>query len=227
MHILKFEVENKDGIYSVLTKKYNVIDYLYPIDVYKRGKFYFILGLHLLDGEASEKDKFCRALKKTKEVIKFEKYEDHVITLIKEQELFYDQIYNPELFHPSPAIIQKGIEKWTVGSWDRENLSKVLSSLEKEKKKFSNLRLDKFGKLKLDEIYFPKLLPKMSSQQKIAFQLALANGYYGYPRKKDLKDLAKIMGVSISTYQEHLRRAEEKLMPLLGNSLKTSIGKND
>ena len=42
---------------------------------------------------------------------------------------------------------------------------------------------------------------------------ASTNGYYRFPRKTNLKKLAKLMNVALPTYQEHLRKAEINLMP--------------
>ena len=41
MWSLKFKVLNKDSIYTLLTAKYKVIDYLYPVDYYKKGNKIF------------------------------------------------------------------------------------------------------------------------------------------------------------------------------------------
>jgi predicted DNA binding protein len=43
--------------------------------------------------------------------------------------------------------------------------------------------------------------------------LAIKNGYYSSPRKINVKELAKISKLSFSTFQVHLRKAEEKLIP--------------
>ena len=37
--------------------------------------------------------------------------------------------------------------------------------------------------------------------------------YYNFPRKTELKDMAKEAGISLSTFREHLRKAEKKIMP--------------
>ncbi|MDP3741951.1 MAG: helix-turn-helix domain-containing protein [Candidatus Micrarchaeota archaeon] len=53
----------------------------------------------------------------------------------------------------------------------------------------------------------------LTQKQLIAFQLACQLGYYKYPRSVSLEQLAKAAKLSYSTYKEHLRRAEEKIMP--------------
>ena len=55
--------------------------------------------------------------------------------------------------------------------------------------------------------------PHLTVKQKKAFELAVNNGYYEYPRKITLSQLASILGISFSTYQKHLRKAEQKILP--------------
>jgi hypothetical protein len=58
-------------------------------------------------------------------------------------------------------------------------------------------------------------LPDLSPKQREAIELAYKNGYYKYPKQTDLDKLSKIMGVGKSTFQEHLKKAEGKLLPYL------------
>lgn len=220
MWSLKFKVFNEDSIYTVLTKKYKVTDYFYPVDVYKRGNGFHILGIHLLEGEDKEKKSFANALKKHKKTVEFEQHDNMLVVLMKEEEKFYELIYDPSLFHPSPAVIKEGYENWDIASYQREKLEKLMHEIEKDKKAFPNFELLNLKKTDLHEIYFPKILPELPEKQKAAFQLALRHGYYTYPRRADLKYLAGIMKISISTYQEHLRKAEAKLLPFFAESLK-------
>ena len=67
----------------------------------------------------------------------------------------------------------------------------------------------------LTDVYFPNVMPKLSKQQKKALELAYENGYYSYPRKSSLEKLAKLAKIGISTFQEHLRKAEIKLLPVI------------
>ena len=67
----------------------------------------------------------------------------------------------------------------------------------------------------LTDVYFPNVMPKVSVQQKKALELAYQHGYYSYPRKIKLEQLAKIAKVGLSTFQEHLRKAELRLLPVI------------
>jgi len=65
-----------------------------------------------------------------------------------------------------------------------------------------------------------KLLAEhLPEQQREAFVLAVQRGYYEIPKKTTLEQLAAEMGISPSTFAEHLRRAEAKLLPFLADAL--------
>ena len=64
---------------------------------------------------------------------------------------------------------------------------------------------------KISDIFLPHIYPKISEKQKEAIELAVKNGYYEYPRKIDVKNLANISGLAFSTFQAHLRKAEQKI----------------
>ncbi|MBI3334087.1 helix-turn-helix domain-containing protein [Candidatus Pacearchaeota archaeon] len=71
----------------------------------------------------------------------------------------------------------------------------------------------------LKEIYFPKVVPELPEKQRQAFRLALKHGYYRWPREADLGKLAQEAGVSVSTFQEHLRKAEARLLPFFAEHI--------
>jgi hypothetical protein len=50
-------------------------------------------------------------------------------------------------------------------------------------------------------------------KQREAVELAIQHGYYDYPRKVEVQELAKMAKLAFSTYQAHLRKAERKLIP--------------
>ena len=210
---LKFKVKNTDIVYTPLTEKYKVVDYMYPVDRYKKGNKIFILSVHVLEGDEKEIKKFSIDLKKHEKVIEFEKEEDRILTLIAEEEKFYELLYNPELYMPSPVLIKEGYEYWSIASWNREILEQLITEIEKWSMKLHDFQLLQLSKGNLKEIYFPKILPVLPEKQKRAFEIAINNGYYKFPRKINLIKLAKVMKVSTQTFHEHLRKAESKLLP--------------
>jgi predicted DNA binding protein len=67
----------------------------------------------------------------------------------------------------------------------------------------------------LNDVYFPNVMPKLSKSQRKAIELAYTYGYYRYPHGITLEGLAKRANIGISTFQEHLRKAELKLLPVI------------
>lgn len=53
---------------------------------------------------------------------------------------------------------------------------------------------------------------RLSERQREAFRLARARGYYEYPRQITARDLAADLDISKTTFLEHLRKAEAKLL---------------
>lgn len=213
MWSLKFTIENKDTCDALLTKKYKVTSYFYPVDFYRTSKkCVHILSVQILEGEKSEIDKFIKALKNCPKVEKLEQYKNIIVVLMKEEEKFYDLFFNPMLYHPAPAILREGFETWHISAWERNPLEKLIKSIESAKEAFPSFELHSFAKTNLSEIYFPKIFPEIPEMQKKAFQLALKKGYYTWPRKVNLKNLANEMNLSVATFHEHLRKAEAKLL---------------
>ncbi len=83
---------------------------------------------------------------------------------------------------------------------------------------------ERFGKIKLEykspvfdieEIYATpteRILSKLSPRQMEALKKAFFNQYYAYPRKCTLESLAHGMAIGKSTFQSHLRKAENKII---------------
>ena len=127
-------------------------------------------------------------------------------------------IYNSKIVFLKPTVIdEQGWEAWEVGSFDRKNLEEIIKQAEKLGK--GEFKIISFKEEKIKNLMIESIFPNLSEQQRKAFELALENDYYGYPRKIRLIDLAKRMNVSVSTFQFHLARAEEKLMPFFSKKL--------
>jgi len=65
-----------------------------------------------------------------------------------------------------------------------------------------------------------QLFEDITDRQLAALQPALESGYYEQPRKTSLRDLAEQTAVARSTYEEHLRKAENKLITNAGQFLR-------
>ena len=73
--------------------------------------------------------------------------------------------------------------------------------------------LDSIGTVRLDRLVsIHDKKDVLSPRQREAILLAYEEGYYGWPRDIEAVDLAEQMDIAHSTYLEHLRKAEYKLI---------------
>jgi len=112
-----------------------------------------------------------------------------------------------------PFYISKtGEQTFELASWDKNKLMNIAKLIQT---KLYNGKLIWIKQAKIKNIFIKTALPELTDKQREAFELAVRNGYYGYPRKTSLVKLSKIMKLSYSTYEFHLRNAEKKLLPYL------------
>ncbi len=64
------------------------------------------------------------------------------------------------------------------------------------------------------------LLPDLSPRQREALVTAFEAGYYEIPREATTEELGEALGVDRRTAEEHLRRAENKLLGALAPRLR-------
>jgi hypothetical protein len=180
----------------------------YPLSYYKDDKWLYLIACGLMFGENSKE--MIKDMRKQSECVKVEEKNDFVVVVIK-QPLFTEPVYDSRIIRPSPVVINWKQRKhnWELASFDKGLLTNVYEFA----KKYLGAKMLKIKQEKLSNISIVQLLPKITLRQKRALELAINNGYYDYPRKIELEKLAKMMNVSYSTYQEHLRKAEGLMMP--------------
>ncbi|MEZ0345916.1 MAG: helix-turn-helix domain-containing protein [Infirmifilum sp.] len=127
---------------------------------------------------------------------------------------FYSYTFSAKRFTFFPYVIKKGIRHFYLATG--ENPRDVASNLSQhgdvvffERVPFENV-LKTTALLNLKMYLNSSLTPSQRSILKEAFTL----GYYDWPRKVSLSELAAKFGVSKATLSEHLRRAEQKLFML-------------
>jgi len=216
MWYLKFKVKHKDCIFSSLAIKYNLHIEFYPMNHYIKECFLFTPSIHLVKGEEKNIKQYLKELKENERVEKLE-ISNVIFTLTKEKinQKDYQAIYNPKILYITPGYNHPdGFEIWEVASWDRMILQNLIEAFETSKN-IIYFEILRFEEKNLDDVYILKLFPELPKKQKQAIELAYSSGYYVYPTKTNLDKLAKILGVSKQTFQENLRKAEARLMPLI------------
>ncbi len=206
---LKLKLDSSKQLLGSLAIKYGVSMTGYPLSYYKDDKYLYLVSAGFVFGNEKDKKGLFKELEKSKEIVKFEKTGDFSISITK-QPLFAEPAYNPKIIRPLPTIINKeGYHLWDLASFDRKVLEKVLKFTEKK----LGAEIIFFKEEKLFNINFTRLLPELTKNQKKAVEIAINNGYYEYPKKIKMENLAKIMGISYSTFQAHLKKAEGKILP--------------
>ena len=210
MWVLKLELESENQFLGKMAIKHNITMSGYPISFSEKKKYLEVINCGLMFGTEENKKYLIKDFKTSKIVSNIERNNDFIIIQMKVPK-FMKPFFNPEIIQVSPVLINPSIKKhlWTLASFKREILEKVLK-FAKEK---HNAKLLKFKQEPVNNISISSVLPNLSKKQYDAFNLAIREGYYDFPKKTDLKSLAKLMGISYSTYQEHLKRAESKVIP--------------
>ncbi|MBT6774079.1 hypothetical protein HOA91_01795 [Candidatus Woesearchaeota archaeon] len=216
MWITKLKLKHKDCPIVNRCQKFKIAVLSYPSTWYNlKGFKYATTTCYFQSQEEEKKKKFIANLKADKRITNLEVSGDlftYEIKLSKKGEhvMLY---HSKQIFFVKPVTNHfDGHEYWEVASWKREELQQFIKSLEKHMDYFKILKLEKSP---LTDVYFPNVMPKLSKGQKKALELAYKNGYYSYPRKTTLEKLAKLSKIGISTFQEHLRKAELKLLPAM------------
>lgn len=194
-------------------KKFKCISYSLPLGNWHDKDFEYTSQRHTLEGDEENIKNFFDELKKDKRIKNVEISKNTVFFIEKrKKEKIPTSHWNPKIFFVKPVFVdKKGYEYWEIASWKNDVISDFIKGLSREKG--MNLEIEKIEEVKMDDVHFPHVMPKLSKKQKRAFELAVENGYYKFPRKINLGKLAKLMNVSVSTFQEHLRKAEERIIP--------------
>ncbi len=205
------------AIFAPLTKRFNITLMGYPLNVFKKNGKWVYSAAAVMVGEEKNKKDFFNTLKKDRRILKFEKNGDYIIGVYQQLPRLKG-LYDPELIRVKPVIIDnKGQEIWEIASLNKKALIKFIDVANKD---YHQNNLVKFIKLNAANVSILNFVPDLTDKQKKAISLAIKNGYYNYPRKTNLPRLAKLMGISYSTFQAHLRKAEMRILPL---SLKNLI----
>ena len=128
----------------------------------------------------------------------------------------YNTLYQP------PTVHRQGWEHYSVIAFDESNVRALLQDLEGDRD------VDVLSKTTITEQQIPhsmlapvdQLFEDVTDRQMAALRLALESGYYEQPRKTSLRALAEQTAVARSTYEEHLRKAENKILTNAGQFLR-------
>lgn len=220
MWALKFKSKEEFNIYNKRCIKFNIRIHFYSQKYYiEKNKIYFI-NSGIVFGKENSKKAFFKDLKKDKKIEEIEINNDFFVSVYSEKMAearvsALKTIYNQKIIFLKPTIIdEKGFEEWELASFNRKDLEEIIKQAKKLQKLIGGkFILLNFKEQKVKDLTIQSIMPNLSIQQKKALDLAIQNNYYGYPKQITLKKLASMMNISESTYQFHLAKAEEKIIP--------------
>jgi predicted DNA binding protein len=212
---LKLKLDSSKQLLGSLAIKHKVSVTGYPLSYWVQEKDLYLMSAGFMFGEDKDKKAFLKDLKKNKEIKEIEISGDLIIN-VSRQPLFTEPVYNPEIIRPNPVIINKeGFHIWDLASFNRKVLENVLKFAEEK----LGAKIISFKQEKIENIQFTKMLPNFTNNQRQALEIAINNGYYDYPKKIKMQELAKKMKISYSTFQAHLKKAEGKIIPSIFKDL--------
>lgn len=213
MWVAKLRLRHEDCVIGRRCKRFHVSSIGIPFNSYKEeGKAYFS-HFETLVGEDNKIQRFIEDLKDDPSITNLEVQGNSIFFLneLPGQQTIPTTHYNAKIFFIKPVVVDTdGYESWEIGSWDEQVLRAFVTNLQKE---HFDIKILKIQNEKVNEIYFPQVMPSLTKGQRRALEIATERGYYDFPRNVELKDLAAEAGISLSTFREHLRKAEKKVMP--------------
>jgi predicted DNA binding protein len=149
----------------------------------------------------------------------------HAVTqscLCSMEESIIDRFEKHHCLYQSPTIYRQGWEHYSVIAFDEGDIQALLDDLRADRD------IELLSKTAIAETQIPHsmlvpvgtLFDDITDRQLAALQLALERGYYEQPRQTSLRELAGQTSVARSTFEEHLRKAENKLLESAGQFLR-------
>ena len=204
MYKAKFSIKHQGCWTPSLSEKYPDFKFLVPNSTrLKDGAvgdmFYFSGPEGQFDGILN----FLNHFPTIKRAEVMERAEDYMIVNVvtASTKTISKKIYDSGCFILAPIEFDGPEEFWTIGSANRKNIKGLYKKLQS----VGQTRL-----LFLREVDFG--MSELTQMQKKSLEFAISCGYYMWPRKTTATKLAKRLGISKTTFLEHLRKAEAKII---------------
>lgn len=113
-----------------------------------------------------------------------------------------------------PITYRNGQESCEILSFDRKDMRKALDNLTK----VANVKIESQGSIIRPNartsmtISVDDFFGQLTQKQLDALVQSMEMGYYNFPRKRTIAEIASLLKIHPSTFEEHLRKAEIKIM---------------
>jgi predicted DNA binding protein len=209
MWVIKFQVKHKGCWISTKTAGCNVVATGIPLNFYEENGKHYNTSMVFLSGDMKEQKRLISEVKKEKQVKKISIKGNQITALIEEKDMIAINL-DKTFFFIKPVIMKGGLEYWEIGCWERKKLMDFYDKIEK----FSEIKLLKLKK-EFPSFFLQQAVPRLTEKQRQAFDFAKEQGYYEYPKRISIQDLAKLKKIPRTTFQSHLKKAENKILTVV------------
>lgn len=113
--------------------------------------------------------------------------------------------------YDGPTKIKDGREEWSlVVHHDRETVQELLAEIRHEYD--ANIKVTRITPTNRAHTEDGLLTSQLSERQREIFEFARQSDYYQWPREATARELAEELDISKTTFLEHLRKAEAKIL---------------
>ncbi len=128
-----------------------------------------------------------------------------------------ESIEKSELLEIYPVVYDCGWEYYRVVAFESEEFGRLLKNLRASGFETEVLKRGAFEGFLASSLSpsADALFSGLTEKQMDSLVTAFIYGYYDRPRRTDIQSIAKRLGVPRSTFQEHLKKAERKVMSAL------------
>jgi predicted DNA binding protein len=216
MWIASITYDGSKSPVGTIAKRFKVSITMYPVSVYEEKNKFMIFYACNIYGNETNVNEAIKYAKKVSQMHYLERNKNFLLVLFEEPKLTMP-LFMHNIIHYKPIeISDDGEETWSPASITKNSLMdyiKVLQDTRKAKLKF-------IKQIKLGDISVAQMHPELTLKQMNAVKFAIEEGYYTLPRKTNIQTLAKKMKLAFSTFQNHIRKAESKLIPFSFGKIK-------
>lgn len=121
------------------------------------------------------------------------------------------------ILHVSPIAYESGWEYYRIIVFQHRDLARFFQRLEDKKITYKILRKVPFDGFLASSLTLTAdaLFANLTNKQADSLMTAYKHGYYRLPRVADVKEIASKKRIPRTTFQEHLRKAESKIITSL------------
>ncbi|NGM70776.1 transcriptional regulator [Natronolimnobius sp. AArcel1] len=130
-----------------------------------------------------------------------------------------DAFISRGFIYDGPTNIRNGQEEWSlVGHHNREAIRESLTEIRQEKD--AMIEMNRIISVSRSNPTTEPLANQLTERQWKMFEFARQNGYYEWPREVTARELATHMEITKTTFLEHLRKAESKILNNIARPLR-------